>query len=474
MTLKTKLLTALSIILVTAFVATSLINYTVTRTAVRNELLHTALPLTGKNIYSEIHAAMMKPILVSSSMANDTFLQDWAKNGEHDVTVIAKYLNELKKKNNFISTFFISAKTDKYYYQKGILKKVNPRDPHDVWYYAFTRTKDEYGIDVDTNEAENGKLTIFVNYRVEDENGKFLGVTGVGVNMDQAIELLGKSRRQYGRNVYLVDQDGLVQAHPERKYIERYYITKAGGIRDVASEILRPRDEAYNVEYDWEGKHYLLSTRYLPEFQWHLIVEQEESIALVTARENLFRTLGVGLAVSLLIIILCVMTINHFQARLERMAKTDPLTKVANRNALEERFILSAYKADRYEEDFSIIILDLDEFKAVNDAQGHLAGDEVLKAVAHTIRETIRPADLVARWGGDEFIVLMDGTAEDAAILVNRIHQAMTHSSHATQVGFSSGITQFIEGDDIGSITQRADMAMYRAKAKGGNALEKG
>lgn len=474
MTIKAKLLGALSVILMTAFVATSLINYSITRDAVRNELLHSALPLTGKNIYSEIHAAMMKPILVSSSMANDTFLQDWAKDGEQDSSIISKYLSEIKNKYGFISTFFVSASTDIYYSHKGVLKKIGPRDPHDVWYYAFTRTGQEYDLDVDTNEAEDGKLTIFVNFRVEDHEGKLLGVTGVGINMDQAVDLLAQSRSQYGRNVYLVDQDGLIQVHPDRKFIEQFYITKAGGIRDVASKILQPRDEAFNVEYDWEGKHYLLSTRYIPEFQWHLIVEQEEGVALVTARGNMFRTLGIGLGVSILIIFLCVLTINHFQTRLERMANTDPLTEVANRNALEERFILSAYKADRYGEKFSIVILDLDGFKEVNDMQGHLAGDEVLKAVAETISRSIRPTDLVARWGGDEFIILMDGTPEDAEVVIHRIRKAMTHSSQATLVGFSSGITQFREGDDLGSMSQRADVAMYRAKNKGGNCVEMG
>ena len=84
MSVKTKLLIALSIILLASFAATSVINYTVTRDSIREELINSSLPLTGKNIYSEIHSAMMRPILISSSMANDTFLKSWVIDGERD------------------------------------------------------------------------------------------------------------------------------------------------------------------------------------------------------------------------------------------------------------------------------------------------------------------------------------------------------------------------------------------------------
>lgn len=472
MTIKTKLLTALSVILVTAFVATSLINYMVTRDAVRDELLNSSLPLTGKNIYSEIHSAMMRPILVSSSMANDAFLIDWVTGGEQDTNALIRYLSAIKDKYGFTTVFFVSNESDRYYYQNGILKKISPRDAHDVWYYAFMRLNKEYELDVDSNEAEGNRLTIFINYRVEDEQGRFLGVAGVGVNMDKATGLLESARQSYDRNVYLVDQDGLVQVHSDIRRIERFDITKAGGIRDIAPQILQKGDKAISLEYDWEDSHTLMSTRYIPELDWHLIVEQKEEGALTTARHNLIRTLGVGLGASILIIFLCVLTINHYQSRLERLAKTDPLTGVANRRALEDRFVLSAYKADRYGEIFSVIILDLDGFKAINDLQGHIAGDTVLKSVASLIADTIRPTDLLARWGGDEFIVLMDGTAKDARSLIARLRETMTTSAQETLVSFSCGVAQFEEGDDLGSMTQRADQAMYKAKAGGGNRIE--
>lgn len=471
MSIRTKLLAALSVILVTAFVVTSLINYAVTREAVREELLNSSLPLTGKNIYSEIHSAMMRPILVSSSMANDTFLMDWVEEGEQDKSAIIKYLNEISEEYGFLTAFLVSAATDKYYYQKGILKEVNPRDPHDVWFYSFLRSMKKYKLDVDTNEAEDNKLTIFVNFRLENDSGRLLGVTGVGVNMDHAAKLLEQARQEYGRNVYLVDQDGLVQVHSNKNLIEKHYITDAEGIGTVAKEILVPREDAINFEFDRDDRHILISTRYIPEFEWYLIVEQDEGHALAGARANLFRTLGIGLGASVLIIILCVVTINHYQARLERMAKTDPLTGAGNRRALEEQFELAAYKADRYGDDFSILIMDLDKFKEINDIYGHMEGDTILKAVAEGVKRTIRPTDTLSRWGGDEFIVLMDGTADDAEALAERIRTELAGASHKHVISFSSGIAQYEEGDDIGSLTHRADQAMYRAKANGGDCV---
>jgi diguanylate cyclase (GGDEF)-like protein len=464
MSAKTKLIAALTLILLATFLTTSLINYAFTRATIREELLNSALPLTGKNIYSEVHSDMLRPILAATSMANDAFLKSWIEDGEGDLEAVTRYLSDLRDKYGFLTTFLVSASTDNYYYQDGILKKIGARDPHDVWFYAFLRQNVEFDLDVDTNESEGGKLSIFVNFRVLDDSGKLLGVAGVGVNVDRVTGLLEKARRDYGREVYLVDRDGLVQVHRDTSRIERDYITETPGIQGVAQSILKPGDNSRSFQYDLNGEHFLLSTRYIPELKWFLIVEQCESSALASARDNLIRTVGIGLLSSILIIVLCTLTINHYQGRLERLAKTDPLTGAANRRALEEAFDRFAYKADRYGAPFSAVILDLDKFKAINDQHGHLAGDNVLKDVAATTRRIIRPSDTLARWGGDEFLILLDGGIKEARVLSERVSCALTDEQREIPVSFCYGMARFKEGDTLESMTHRADRAMYKSK----------
>ena len=465
MSVKSKLILALSLILISTFVATSLVNYAVTRQTVRKELLNSSLPLTGKNIFSEIQGVMIRPILVSSSMATDTFLKDWVLDGERNVEQIRHYLDEIKRKYGFLTSFFVSLNSDNYYNQNGIMKTVGARDPRDVWFFAFIRTNKEHDLNVDLSEGDDDTLSIFVNCRVEDTNGRLLGVTGVGVNIVNVTNRLREAQQRYSRNVYLVDQDGVVQVHPDRSLIGRFSIAKAEGIRTVAEAVLSEKDKATAHEYNLNGEHHLLSARYIPELEWFLIVEQDEAVALESAKRNLVRTLAIGGTMSILVILLCIISVNHFQGRLEEMAQTDPLTNAANRRALEKRFDQAAYKADRYGTPFSTIVLDLDKFKEINDTHGHIQGDAVLKRVAGIIEATIRPSDLLARWGGDEFIILLDGDKNDAESLAQRVRSAVSASPEKPGVAFSYGIAEYRKGDDLGSTTMRADKRLYQAKS---------
>ena len=199
-------------------------------------------------------------------MANDIFLRDWALAGEQNVEQTTRYLNGIKETYGFFTAFFISDRTGHYYYYDGILKTISPEDAHDIWYYEFKDMDIQVDLDVDTDEASQGTLTVFINHRVLDYDGQFLGVAGVGLSMGGIGKRLGEYEQRYGRLVYLVDSDGVVQAHPDVSLVETTSILDEAGISTVAHDILTQTAESSTYEFDREGRRVFLEVRRFPQF----------------------------------------------------------------------------------------------------------------------------------------------------------------------------------------------------------------
>lgn len=148
--------------------------------------------------------------------------------------------------------------------------------------------------------------------------------------------------------------------------------------------------------------------------------------------------------------------------------RTDPLTGVCNRRAMDDALASLVAMKNRYNMGFSLAMFDVDHFKQVNDKQGHLAGDGVLKAVAKLIEETARETDIVTRYGGEEFVVIMPQTElRGAAVFIERMRQKI---EKLLSVTVSAGATAAIgDGETSDAILLRADAAMYAAKQSGRN-----
>jgi diguanylate cyclase (GGDEF)-like protein len=175
--------------------------------------------------------------------------------------------------------------------------------------------------------------------------------------------------------------------------------------------------------------------------------------------------------------------VNVLYGRLAQLVTIDGLTGVGNRRLFEDRFAIASRDAARNAKPLSLIMLDVDEFKAYNDACGHIAGDEALRTVAQLARASVaRPVDTIARYGGEEFvIVLPNTTAQGAAVVAERIRAsieaaAIPHpgSTRSPVLSASLGIATAAPPHPSGSATlvERADAALYRAKAGGRNRIE--
>ncbi|MBN1975290.1 MAG: diguanylate cyclase [Sedimentisphaerales bacterium] len=155
---------------------------------------------------------------------------------------------------------------------------------------------------------------------------------------------------------------------------------------------------------------------------------------------------------------------------------TDALTGAGSRKLLEDRLQAEAARAKRYQRPFSVAIIDLDNFKTINDVLGHSTGDEALKKLAACMKQQKRTPDVLARYGGDEFVILMPETkAEDAFTLMERIRSEIQklHIAENISMTVSCGIAQGMpeNNDGSGDVIRRADLALYEAKSNGRNCV---
>jgi len=193
------------------------------------------------------------------------------------------------------------------------------------------------------------------------------------------------------------------------------------------------------------------------------------------------RTRTLLIAVTLIVLVLAIANYGRYRAKrrenilLDRLARTDVLTGVANRRSILESLDREHRRMQRDGRPFSVVLLDIDHFKSVNDRLGHEAGDEVLVQVAKALRNSVRDIDEVARWGGEEFLALLP-----ACSLVEGVEVAERIREHVQQleigtsespihVTISAGVSTIGEGESIDDCLRRADRSLYEGKQQGRN-----
>lgn len=463
-------------VLVIGFLATSIVSYITARDSLNERIAGEILPLTSDNIYSEIERDLLRSILISSLMAHDTFLQDWVLDGEQDQAQITRYLEEIQRKYSTTTAFYISDRTLNYYHPAGIIKQIDQDDAADSWYFRARAMRDPYEINIDHDTVDRSRVTIFINYRVVNRAGEFLGITGIGLAVETVTALIESYQRRYGRQIYFINREGDITLHSS-DYGEATNLHERPGLGRFALQILTSPSATISYQKPDGAKMYV-NSRLVPEFDWYLLVEQSKS----EAEQHLLATLIINMLIALLIaavvIIAVHFTIRGYQKRLEQMAMTDKLTGAANRHMFQVIFNNMTATARRRREPVALMCIDIDSFKEVNDSHGHHAGDKVLQQFSDIVRRNIREADIFCRWGGDEFLVLMANCTRDCATetagriraeIKSRIFQ---FSGNEHRISISIGIAQYRDGESMESLVQRADDALYESKRQRRNGIQ--
>jgi len=471
---KTSFIAMVSLLLLVGFSSISFVSYYVANDSLNHHIRTNTLPLTSDNIYSEIQRDLLQPVLVSSLMAHDTFVHDWVAAGEQNSEAIVRYLRNIQDSYSTVTAFFVSEKTHNYYHSTGVLKRVEENNKADAWYFNLPNLEGDFEIKLDVDTADNSRTTFFVNHTVLDERGTYLGTIGVGLASKTAQNLIDMYQRRYGRRVYFIDRVGKIRLQGQsREGMET--IHQVEGLRDIATQLLTTTGGSYS--YQSYGKTILLKTRFMPDLHWYLLVEQPQETA-AEVESALWINLAMSLVITLVIMCLAHLTLGGYQRRLEAMATTDLLTGTASRHVFEVNFTQLINFAKRRKQNLSVVLVDIDHFKRVNDKFGHLEGDQVLIRVAKLLQVHLRNSDIICRWGGEEFLLVFPECDLNAAMtLANKIRELIEQSlkdvsGHPMNITASFGVAQYNGQESADTLFHRADKALYLAKESGRNKVE--
>lgn len=468
-----KIVVVISFFLLLLAGGSSLSNYLVSMRATENQIKTQSLPLSVNNIYTAIQKKVIEPSLVASMMANDTFVIDWLLQDEKNPEKIQAYLESIKNKYKMMASFLVSTKTLNYYSHEGVMKHISPKDPEDEWYYKFKKINNKHEINLDWNQYISDEMIMFINYKIYDKNSHFLGATGVGLKISYIDKMLRMFKKEYKLRVSFLDSKGNILLGENANHKKLKNLAAIEELSERKQEILSKNETM--IEYEKESSIFILNTKYIPELNAYLLVEANLDDFTADTKKIFYLNLSISLFLTLIIATTLIIILKSFNKKLERLASYDSLTSLTNRRNFTQEFKKFLLLSKRSQQPLSLLFLDIDDFKKINDAFGHDVGDLVLQEFAAIIKSNIRETDICARWGGEEFIItFIDSCAQDSFPIAEKIREACAqnkkiHAILGYPLTISAGLCNVTEQDTIDTSISRADKAMYIAKSEGKN-----
>ena len=417
-------------------------------------------------VSDSIESEFIKPIVVAETMSNDYSLKQYMKKSgnvspEAVEDQVAAYLDSIKSGFGYQMVFAVCDQSGAYYTYDGISKYVDPEnDPHDIWYKMFLDRNQSYDLDVDTDEANHWALSVFVNQEILDENGKLLGVCGVGVEMKELQRLIKRYEIKYNLKIDLIDQEGLIQVDSDAARIERDHLEHAY------------LDQVGSDEFLYEtGSGSSRMTKYMEDLDWYLVVEDlnpnKINVFEITTASIIIFVVGL-LMMGIVFFVVSARERKAFKELIERrkISVTDDMTGLFNRRAFEED--CAVIREQGTVSEITILMMDVNGLKTVNDTYGHLAGDELIIEAAKCMQTALGELGKAYRIGGDEFVALLtcsEKKQEDVLQTLDRLIGS-AKCSYPCTLSISKGVVVCKEHPDLtfDEMKDLADKRMYADK----------
>jgi diguanylate cyclase (GGDEF)-like protein len=409
---------------------------------------------------------LMQPLHISQTLAKAKELNDLMRNplnNEDQIFATLKRLNQ-----EFSLNFFIASEISRIQYNSEGEKIELTEDKVD-WYFRYKAQPENAMADI--GQWQNPQF--YIDLKIYDDEGNFLGVFGVGKSLDAFTHVFDEYKKTYGYDFIFVDQNKDITLTSDPELLVKGVTFK--NLTDLPwFQALKPDQQQTslnNLLLQINGQEALIAELNIQPFDWTLYI--------ITPLQSRKTEISRGFIISIVILLAAIFGLflliynlmYYFKKDMQKIRQIDILNELANRNNIALKFEELMHE----KESVSLVLIDLDNFKPINETHGGKAGDLVLRQVAQMLLSNIRDTDILGRWCGEEFIVLMPDTGpHEAAELCQELCKKLAATTITTdttsiQITASFGISFTATPRNLSEVVSVADDALFSAKRDGRN-----
>ncbi len=416
-------------------------------------------------VYELVRDELLRPLYIAETFASTIDFTTSMDSTDLDEAALLRHLQGMEKDLG-LKFFVASERTRKQYFSDGTTLDLIEGEV--AWYFEAQAHDKDFMADL----GQVGDVHLFFDVKVYGSEREFLGYVGVGKPIKQFIDTFDRYKARYGYDfLFTNERNEIILTSIPELVVTGAHIPKLESLEWFEhGDSSRHSHDSEIIQVDDED--FLISEFGIEELGWHLLL----LIPLEARQAQTTRSFVISAAAAVVSVLLLAMTVYYlmllYKQNLEKKAEVDVLTGLPNRT-----FIQRCYdQLQRDRRTLCAIIIDLDHFKTINDTYGHDAGDRVLREVARVFKEVLRDDDVVGRWGGEEFVMLLPDTSVDKGMAIaerarRRLENLTIDIQEAdVSVTASFGVTYgSARKRSLADLLARADKVLYEAKETGRN-----
>jgi len=419
-------------------------------------------------VHDLVHDELLRPLYIAETFAGSISFLVQMDSDVLDENALLERLGKMERDLDL--TFFVaSERTRRQYLSDGTTLDLEEGEV--AWYFEAKAQGTDFMADL----GQVGDVHLYFDVAVYGDDREFLGYVGVGKRIQRFLDSFNRYKSEFGYDFVFVNatDEIMLTSLPDFLVTGAYIPTL-----DTLGGFSETRTVGETVDGDIievSGEDLLITEFRIEELGWRLLL-----LVPLEARQAQITSTFVSNAVSTLIILLLLAAVvfglmMFYRRSLERTVEIDELTGLPNRALVQRRF----RKFQRAGEALCVVIIDLDHFKSINDSYGHDAGDRALRAVATSLKQELREEDIVSRWGGEEFVMLLPAASIELGRAVAERARGNLEALKIDANGATVSVTASFgvafgsaKADSLAQLLVHADKMLYEAKAKGRNQVQ--